>query len=205
MTANYKKLYEQALCYAKRRFFRSEDAEDFAGFVMVKKVEGSRASFGQIYVDHMRESFGRSGQKQALASAHTLPSGEGEDKNPDAATTHQDLQLDLRLLLCLAGSQRIAAVLYFMWGFSQAEIATVIGVSESRVAQILPLAIEAVRAMARADGEPALPPKPKKRGKKREKRADNIVRAESVTPLIHAGMSRIERLEYSLKMKRDRT
>lgn len=126
----------------------NREAEDFYGWAMIKTLHGRSASPYTLIVDYIRERFGAESESEAKktreAITHALSISEDFDQEapgimvagPDETMKSNTLH-GIANLLELKLIHRVVFLLYFNDGYRQCEIGDIIGVSASRVCQIL--------------------------------------------------------------------
>lgn len=123
-----KKVWSSAKNYA-RSMGLIDECEDFAQIATMELLGGRRASVQQIYIDYLRRKLGRSNRKNELN--FSLSSVEDIEKKIEDSILFDDLVGKLKR------RDRNIYILYYRWGLYEREVAQIIGISESRVSQIL--------------------------------------------------------------------
>lgn len=119
--------------YGRRRCHRIEDAEDFRAWAIERMIRGRKATAHQLFVDYLRETLGRNGQKNpTFVTDVVVPDHSG--RKPDRVMDERDAH---RRIKRLRERERVVASLATKWGFNEGEIADCIGVSPSRICQII--------------------------------------------------------------------
>lgn len=133
---NFLKLMGFARNVARRKGYH-QHADDFAAEVAIKTIEGRKASTEQLFVDYLRKEYGDArlaSGREKMRDRHAMQ----ELADTVAASTRNSAALEQ---LCggfrIYGSSRAILVLYYKWGFHEAEIANCYGVTESRICQRL--------------------------------------------------------------------
>lgn len=131
------------LRYGKSKGLTSNYADDFASESLLKIIEGRKASFFHYYVDFMRENFvTRSGKEyrftKDLINNEPGHAREGEDKQLLYVQFDFTAALENEVLLKgIKPERRAVFILKHQWGLELKEIAFVLGLTESRICQIL--------------------------------------------------------------------
>lgn len=119
--------------YGRRRCHRIEDAEDFRAWAIERMIRGRKATAHQLYVDYLRETLGRNGKKNpTFVTDVVVPDHSG--RKPDRVMDERDAD---RRIKRLRERERVVASLATKWGFNEGEIADCVGVSPSRICQII--------------------------------------------------------------------
>lgn len=153
-----KRLWERAR-YAAGKFGFAEHSEDFAQDVLLKFSEGRgrHQTIDQAVIDAIRTRFGRPGlpghaQRHALESAVPIDFEDGEPTIRAAVRGPQGDGIDFeRLLRGLDARTREIFELRFGEGWTQLEIGQRLGITESRVNQILASELHAMRRRMNAE------------------------------------------------------
>lgn len=138
MTPERIKAIRGACIKAARNRGQIEHAEDFASWAMIKILEGRKDNTTYLLVDYLRENFGRIGSDSNIA--HHSPSLANMDSLEDQKTLPPDSYDRIEnyaVGLSLQGREREYFLLHYKHGLALTEIASVSGVSSSRVCQIL--------------------------------------------------------------------
>jgi hypothetical protein len=155
------KIRQQARYYAYK-YGLKDYYQDFASFVTIRLLEGSRASFKHMIVDFRREYFGDSRthvgrltqvERKAYLELHSSYDDEGHgfvseaDKNTHHSWIRQrpNVPDDNYTTACvtkvremgLTKHRRTVFLLINLYGLTQREVALILGVNESRVSQIM--------------------------------------------------------------------
>ena len=123
----------------------SDYADDIAQEACLLFLEGhgKKKMIRHAVIDSIRKIYGDDRNE-----THWLRVNERHGGNPLYQIAAPKVNLDgARILAGLRGPARVAATLYFKWGFDMMEIAEVLGVVESRISQI----VKKVREQAKAE------------------------------------------------------
>lgn len=123
---DYFDLKRRCAAYAIRRGFQ-EEADDFASYVLEKYSKGDpRPYLRTSFIDYLRITFGDSRPDKKKQNARYEALFESIDDHFDLAYESVESFLNPNV----SGRLRIILILSFQWGFSQREVAHVLGVSE---------------------------------------------------------------------------
>lgn len=114
-------------------------AEDFAQFATLAVFTGRKTSTKNLFCDFMREEFGRNDAHENLEKTKVKKpwqAGAMIEDVEDCKIQDLDLRIATRLKH-LDMAERVITILILGWGFTQREVAEVMGVSESRISQII--------------------------------------------------------------------
>lgn len=111
-----------------------QDAEDFAQECYMKIQAGRNASVGQIFIDYLRQRYGRTSVKKPYTTQQLI---NYEQLNDNAVVDEDPKKWDQRVILDVAhfleGEQRIIFILRYIWGFSEPEIGFCFGLTMSAI------------------------------------------------------------------------
>lgn len=130
---------ERAFKYARMKYpgGNIEDAKDFASWITTKRLEGATGTLGQLYVDFLRQEYGRTGKSRPSRSAEKKRQSRvvmEYDSGQHADPKKTDIS---SYISCFHGIERAILTLCYKWEFNEAEIADCFGVTESRICQRL--------------------------------------------------------------------
>lgn len=142
------KYKRKCLLTAKRNFSLSkEDAEDFAQeYLLMLTTKKWRQTPDQACIDFIRKCFGRTGEYGAPTrkiipislfdiDAEQRINFSTRNSRIGSNNSRECCGLD-DIIKDTTGNARIVLVLLYVWGFTYVEIGRVLGVSESRIAQL---------------------------------------------------------------------
>lgn len=140
---DYRALRQQAVDYFLRKnahgWLGSGYEEDFAQFVCLGVFQNRTSTLRQFYVDFLRSYFGDQRKEPGMVKSNRrLQRYESKDPDEIPQRTESFVEFDEALSqLRLEKMQRCCLVLYHLWEFELNEIGHCLGVSESRVCQML--------------------------------------------------------------------
>lgn len=152
------RLRHMAIKYAYN-FGQAENAQDFASYCVIRKYEGrAKQDLRHIFVDYVRETFGdkRASTSRARYLDYKNPRIIGEAPGDATGNTiYIDLPSENDYIarfetinaIKLDGDHRTCFVLHAVFGLTSREIALCLGVTESRISQILSEAEKKLRAL----------------------------------------------------------
>jgi hypothetical protein len=128
MGGDMEHLFQLINSFAKRKKFSSDqDREDFIMFAIERKLEGSTASFPNLYVDYFRQEFGRYKKEQVFR--RTMQFREIPISDRKWMTEFDDTLRGLEA----SGDIRVILTLKYLWELKNAEIAFAFGISEAAI------------------------------------------------------------------------
>jgi DNA-directed RNA polymerase specialized sigma24 family protein len=137
---DYEKIRRQCEAFARRKGF-SQDAEDFASYVMLDAIEHNSDSvfIGRRFVDYLRKHYGRTGTPggDARQRASLRPVELVEERHGSESPVGFNLDESGVYLSGLSQQDRLIYVLTQKHEVPHITIADSLGVSESRVSQVL--------------------------------------------------------------------
>lgn len=160
------KLWERACNLAKRKGF-SQCADDFAQEVAIKAFTSGFINLEWCFVDYLRKEYGRTGTPGGNARSiamRTSKSLDAPQHGDDGLSLHECIGgnepepgcfgADWRSFVGIRGGRRKDLIyeLVFDCGFTAVEAGAMLGISESRVSQLMrPIKAEIQRAAIRAE------------------------------------------------------
>jgi DNA-directed RNA polymerase specialized sigma24 family protein len=145
----YNRFFRIAAAYATRRAY-SQISEDFAQEFCIKKFTGSKQTTEQMFIDFLRKEYGdtRSAGGRLRANARhrmvsldkPLHEDSGESLHAIIASPGGESELirsSWRDVVKLGGQQALISELYFDDEWKLKEIGDYLGVTESRISQII--------------------------------------------------------------------
>jgi hypothetical protein len=148
--------YKKLRLFSFSRFSNEQNREDFRAYAIIKIIEGRKATFLQLYTDYLRESKGDSRSKyfelqrgirspehyegrcfEGSITPGEIQVGFDEITHYPGGASSPSYRISGRYITDLQGIDAGIAELYFMFGYSEKEIATEYCLTESRISQIL--------------------------------------------------------------------
>jgi len=150
---------KRAAFFVARKFQFEEYADDFVGELWMRQSKNPRANTTQLFIDFLRDLFGRSrikGKKDFKDPTRVglLPL-DAVEHEPWGMPKHMDTAV---LLRGLSERERVMTVLYFKWGMTEAEIGDVFGLSESGACLVLKKAKEYLIEKVQSSSKKSSPP-----------------------------------------------
>lgn len=128
-------------CRLTKNFNRSDLSDDFTQYAVEHLLNGRKATMKQLFVDFIRQELGDS---RASGDALYKTGAPKKIKQFTLWEEYMDKSAEDKhnfdynaIVDKLEGPQRTMLVLYYEWGFELKEIGKALGVSESRVSQVL--------------------------------------------------------------------
>lgn len=144
-----RKFIRRAKSYVYKRG-RHELADDFSQEAVIALITGRKATIPQLYVDFLRKEYGDLRSPHGRARSSSLLYGTSLDQpasEDDATLLHElvpshggdsgPVGIDWRHRVTFRGRDALIAELRYDEGMSEKDIADILGVTESRVCQII--------------------------------------------------------------------
>lgn len=138
-----KKFRRNAIGYAKRRGY-SQFADDYASFALLKWVEGKFIKNKWVFIDFLRQFFGdyktEHGTRKALAEYNHIPLEKMEISFVEKTNWINLIQgIDLTI------RERVTFLVIYQYGFTQAEVADLLGTHRSVINTLVKLVHDKIK------------------------------------------------------------
>lgn len=139
--ARLKRIHQAAMNHARKYGYDTQECEDFAQEATLLIHENPARRIDLLFIDYLRETFGdnrHTGKRSTAKKSILNMRGSLDTVNEDDLMVNPQFDLDFnRYQNLLTQTDRTIITLLYKWDFTLGEVGECLGVSESRVSQML--------------------------------------------------------------------